>query len=99
MRKTANQKLNSLFRISANMNSDKCTLLIKSFIKSHFIYRPLIWMFCNRRSMKYVSKIQDHFLSLITNNYKLSYEEIRDLTNEISSHQRCLNSSLMTEML
>ena len=45
--KTANQKLNALFRVSANMDSDKCTLLINSFIKSHFSYCPLIWMFCN----------------------------------------------------
>ena len=45
--KTASEKLNALFRVSANMNSDKCTLLINSFIKSHFSYCPLIWMFCS----------------------------------------------------
>ena len=33
----------------------------------------------------------------MTNNYELSYEELFDLTNEISPHQRCLNS-LMTEV-
>ena len=33
----------------------------------------------------------------MTNNYELSYEELLDLTNEISRHQRCLNS-LMTEL-
>ena len=38
--KTANQKLNALFRVSANTNSDKCTLLINSFIKFHFSYCP-----------------------------------------------------------
>ena len=48
--KTANQKLNALFRVSGNMNSDKCSLLINSFIKSHFSYCPLVWMFCNRKS-------------------------------------------------
>ena len=45
--KTAIEKLNALFRVPANMNSDKCTLLISSFIKSHFSYCPLIWMLCN----------------------------------------------------
>ena len=45
--KTANQKLNALFTVPADMNSGKCTLLINSFIKSHFSYCPLIWMFCN----------------------------------------------------
>ena len=33
----------------------------------------------------------------MTNNYELSYEELLDLTNEISQHQRCLNS-IMTEV-
>ena len=47
--KTANQKLNALFGVSANINTDKCSLLINSFIKSHFSYFPLIWMFCNRK--------------------------------------------------
>ena len=70
--KTANQKLNGLFRISANMNSNKCTLLINSFIKSHFSYCPLIWVFCNHKSMKKVNKIQEHYLRLMANNVKLS---------------------------
>ena len=95
--KTANQKLNALFRVSANMNSDKCTLLINSFIKSHFSYCRLIWMFRNRKSMKKVNKIQERYLSLMTNNYELNYEELPHLTNKISPHQRCLNS-LMTEV-
>ena len=95
--KTANQKLNALFRVSANLNSDKCTLLINSFIKSYFSYCPLIWMFRNRKSMKKVKKMQERYLRLMTNDYKLSYEELLDLTNEISPHQRCLNS-LITQV-
>ena len=79
------------------MNSDKCTLLINSFIKSDLSYCPLIWMFCNRKSMKKVNKIQERYLRLMANNYELSYEKLLDLTNEISSHQRCLNF-LMTEV-
>ena len=66
--KTANQKLKALFRVSANMNSDKCTLLINSLIESHFSYCPLIWMFCNQKSMKKVNKIQECYLQLMTNN-------------------------------
>ena len=78
------------------MNSDKCTLP-SSFIKSHFSYCPFIWMFCNRKRIKKVNKIQERYLRLMTNNCKLSYEELLDLTNEISPHQRCLNS-LMPEV-
>ena len=40
--KTSNQKLNALFRVSANVNSYKCILLINSFIKSYFSYCSLI---------------------------------------------------------
>ena len=46
--------------------------------------------------MKKVNKIKECYLHLMTNNYKLSYEELLNLTNEISPYQRCLNS-LMTE--
>ena len=72
------------------MNCDKCSLLINSFIKSHFNYCPLIRMFCYRKSIKNVNKIQEPYLRLMTNNYKLSYRELLDLTNDISPYQRCL---------
>ena len=58
---------------------------INSFIKSHFSYCPLIWMFCNQRSLWKVNKIQARYL-LMTINYKLTYEELINLTNEIPPH-------------
>ena len=48
-------------------------------------------MFCNRKSMKKVNKIQERCLRLMTNNYKLSYEELLVLTSEIYPHQQCSN--------
>ena len=69
------------------MNSDKCALLIKSFIKSQFSYFPLIWMFCNQKSMKKVNTIQERYLRLLKNNYKVNYEGLRNLTNKIFKHQ------------
>ena len=54
-------------------------------------------MFCNRKRMKKVSKIQGRYLLLTTNNYELSYMELLHLTNEIYPHHRCLNS-LVTEL-
>ena len=47
--------------------------------------------------MKKVNKIQESYLHLMTNNYEPCYEELLDLTNEISSHHRYSNS-LMTEL-
>ena len=43
------------------------------------------------------AKIQNRCLHLLTNNYEQSYEELPDLTKEISAHQQCLGS-LMTEV-
>ena len=71
IRKTANQKLNAIFRVSARMNADKCSLLINSFIKSHFICFLLILMFCNRKSMKEVNEIQEPYFCLMANNWEL----------------------------
>ena len=81
IRKTANQKLNVSFRVLANMNLGKCTLLINSFIKSHFSYCPVIWMFCNQKIKKKVNEIKELYLRLMTNNYEQRYEEHLDLTN------------------
>ena len=54
-------------------------------------------MFCNRKSMKKVNKIQERYSRSMTNNYELSYLELLDLTNDLTPHQRCLHS-LMTEV-
>ena len=42
--KTANEKLNALFRVLGSMNPDKCSLLINSFIKSHLKYKNIIYV-------------------------------------------------------
>ena len=47
--------------------------------------------------MKKANKIQERYLRLVTHNCELKYEELVDLTNEISLQQRCLNY-LMTEV-
>ena len=74
--KTANQKLNALFRVSAGMNSDHCSLMVKSFIKSHLRYFLLIWMFCNRKIMKKINKIQEHYLHYFGNAIRCSTRQL-----------------------
>ena len=54
-------------------------------------------MFCNCKSIKKVNKMQERYVRLLTNNSELSYEELIDLTDEISQHQRCLKF-LMAEV-
>ena len=78
--KTANQKLNALFTVSANINSDKCTLLINSFLNLNSVTPRLFGCSLTEN----VNKIQERYLRLVTNNYELNYDELLDLTNEIS---------------
>ena len=76
---------------SSHLNSDKCNLLIYSFIKSYFSYCPFTLMFCNRKSMKKVNKIQERYLRLITNNYEPRYDlapPVLKFSNEVC---KCLN--------
>ena len=53
--KITKQKLNTLSRASASMNSNKCRMVINSCIKFHFSYCPLSWMLTlsRRRSISY----------------------------------------------
>ena len=89
--KKSNQKLNALFRISSFMTKEKLDLLVNSFIRSQFSYCPLIWMFCNRTSMNKINKIQERCLRLTLNDYTTNFNELLVFTNEISTHQRCIN--------
>ena len=92
-----NQKLNALFRVSNFMTVEKLNLLINSFIRSQFSYCPLIWMFCNRTSMNKINKIQERCLRLISNDYTTRPNDLLLFSNEISTHQRCINF-LMVEV-
>ena len=92
-----NQKLNALFRVSNFMSVDKLSLLINSFIRSQFSYCPLIWMFCNRTSMNKINRIQERCLRLILNDYTTESSDLFLFSNEISTHQRCINF-LMVEV-
>ena len=93
--KKANQKLNALFRVSNYMTSEQLILLVNSFIKSHFNYCPLIWMFCNRTSMNKINKIQERTLRLTLNNYSDNFNDLLLISNEMSTHQRCINFLLV----
>ena len=95
--KVANQKLNAINRVSGYMSQYKRKLLTTSFIKSQFNYCPLIWMFCSKQSMDKINKIHERTMRLVINDYSSDFHHLLNLTNDISVHQRCINS-LMTEV-
>ena len=87
----ANQKLNALFRVSNSMTVNQRNLLVNSFINSNFNYCPLIWMFCDHGSNNKINRIQERAMRLTLNNYDVSFKELLALSNEPSTHQRCIN--------
>ena len=66
-------------------------------IKSQFNYCPLIWMFCSRKSHNLINRMQEMALRLITNDYQSSFNILLDKYNELSIHQRNLQT-LMIEL-
>ena len=88
--KRASQKLHALARVSAFMSPDKLRLLMNSFIKSHFSYCPLIWMFHDRALNAKVNKIQERALRIVYKNSHADFETLLGLDNAVSIHQRNL---------
>ena len=95
--KTANLKLNALLRISRYLTQEQKKLISTSFIKSHFSYCPLIWMFCSKKSMKKINSIHERSLRLLLNDYESTFDLLLEKSHEISVHQNCINS-LMIEV-
>ena len=79
------------------MTPDERNLLVNSFIKSHFNYCPLLWMFCRRTSINQINKLHERALRLILNNYNANFNDLLSLSNDISTHQRFINC-LLTEV-
>ena len=73
------------------MTPEQRNLLVNSFIKSHFSYCPLLWMFCSRTSISKTNKLHELALRLIFNNYNDNFNDLLSLSNDISTHQRCIN--------
>ena len=93
----AYQKLSALCKVSNYIDSDKCKLLVNSFVKSQISYCPLIWMFCTRESNYSLNRVHERALRIISENYASSFSELVTLLNEKIIHQRCINF-FMTEV-
>ena len=88
--KKANLKLHALSRISHLMNRDKLRVLMKAFIESQFSYCPLIWMFHSRYLNNKINKIHERALQLVYRDYNASFQQLLDMDNSVSVHQRNL---------
>ena len=89
--KKANQKLHALTRVRHYMDCDKNKLRFSSFVKSHFRYCPLIWMFYPKLSIGRINNVHDKSLRLISRNYDTNFDKLLETCSEISTHQACIN--------
>ena len=94
--RTAQYKLHILRRIRKYLTLDKAKLLSNAFIDSQFNYAPLIWMFCHKGTYLKMQKIHHKSLKVIYQS-DASYDDLLQLSNSVSLHQRHLRF-LLTEI-
>ena len=63
---------------------------MKTFITSQFNYCPLIWRLPNRQLNNRISKILERALRLVYKDNKLAFDDLLELDNSITIHQRNL---------
>ena len=88
--KKGNQKLHGLARISKYVNKDKLKLIMRTFIQSQFNYCPLLWMFHSRILNNKINKLHERALRLVYKNDDLNFQELLDLDNSVTIHQKNL---------
>ena len=88
--KKGNQKLHALARISKYLSQEKLRILMKTFIESQFNYCSLIWMFHNRTLNNKINKLHERALRLVYKNVDSSFQELLDLDNSKTIHQKNL---------
>ena len=63
---------------------------MNAFITSQLNYCPLIWMFHSRQLNNRINKIQERALRLVYKDNKLAFDDLLELDNSITIHQRNL---------
>ena len=89
--KKANPKLHALNRISRFLSQEQHVLIINSYIRSIFIYCPLVWMFCYRGITHKMNKVHERSLRLLLKNFKDDFQDLLRSSGDVSIHQRCIN--------
>ena len=85
-----------LRRIRKYLTLDKAKLLGNTFIDSQFNYPPLMLMFCHKTTYLKMQKIHHKTLKAIYQS-DASYDDLLQLSNSVSHHQRHLRL-LLTEI-
>ena len=87
--RTGQYKLHALRQIRKYLTLDKAKLSGNAFIDSQFNYAPLTWMFCHKATYLKMQKILHKSLKVIYQS-GASYDDLLQLSNSVSLHQRHL---------
>ena len=86
----ASQKLNTLARISSNMNINQRKRVMRAFISSQFEYCPLAWFFCSRKINDRMKRIQERALRIVCKDYVSTFSQLLEKDSSVSIHIRNL---------
>ena len=95
--KKANNQLNAISRIGADLGQKEKEILINSFEYSNFNYDPFIWHFTTRKGINKIEKVQERSLKFILNDYDKTYFQLLDISKKPSMEVKRLRI-LITEI-
>ena len=77
----ASRQINALKRVSKYLD-EKCRIMVyKSFISSNFNYCPVAWMFCGKKNLVKLEKLQERALRFVFCDATASYEDLLERGN------------------
>ena len=80
----ASRQINALKRLSKYLNERSRVLIYKSFISSNFNYCPVTWMFCGRKNVTKLEKLQERALPFVFKDNNSSYADLLKRGNFLS---------------
>ena len=88
----AGKKLSVPARLSDFMSIKQRRVFMKSFIESHFGYRPLIWMFHSRGLDNKFTHLNECSLRIVYKDNNSSFKKLLKKDNSFTVHQRNIQS-------
>ena len=87
----ASYKLYALRTIRKYLTQDQAKRLYNAFINSQFNYAPVIWMLCRKNQYLKIRKVHHEALKVVFNSDN-GYDELLQMSNEISIHHKYLHA-------
>ena len=77
-------KLITLSPVVYCMRSDKRKQILNSFIRSHFSYHPMVWMFHSKNQNERTNHIHEDVIRILYKDFRSSFQELLIEDNSMS---------------